>query len=65
MLARLSQTSTQVGSDTYAGQYSSAARLASANLTDFLFGARNNYSLNAVNEVNYQRHWHMGYIQDD
>jgi outer membrane receptor protein involved in Fe transport len=36
-----------------------------ANLTDFLFGARNNYSLNAYNEINYERYWHMGYIQDD
>jgi hypothetical protein len=36
-----------------------------ANLTDFLFGARNNYALNAPNEVNYDRFWHFGYIQDD
>jgi hypothetical protein len=56
------------GSDTYSGQYSSvgaATTAQAANLSDFLFGARNNYSLNAVNEVNYLRHWHMGYIQDD
>lgn len=66
------------GSDAYAGQYSSAtipdpnnpaltitSTAQAANLTDFLFGARNNYSLNAPNEVNYLRHWHMGYIQDD
>jgi len=54
------------GSDTYSGQFSSAGSTPqAANLTDFLFGARNNYSLNAVNEVNYQRFWHMGYIQDD
>jgi TonB dependent receptor len=56
------------GSDTYSGQYSStgsATTAQAANLSDFLFGARNNYSLNAVNEVNYIRFWHMGYIQDD
>jgi hypothetical protein len=56
------------GSDAYAGQFSAAATgntAQAANLTDFLFGARNNYSLNAVNEVNYLRHWHMGYVQDD
>jgi hypothetical protein len=56
------------GSDTYSGQFSStgsATTPQAANLTDFLFGARNNYSLNAVNEVNYLRFWHMGYIQDD
>ena len=56
------------GSDTYSGAFSSAGASTTAqaaNLTDFLFGARNNYSLNAVNEVNYQRYWHMGYIQDD
>ncbi len=56
------------GSDTYAGSFSSAGSSTTpqaANLSDFLFGARNNYSLNAVNEVNYQRFWHAGYIQDD
>ncbi len=56
------------GSDTYSGQFSSAGSattVQAANLSDFLFGARNNYSLNAVNEVNYLRFWHMGYIQDD
>jgi len=56
------------GSDTYSGQFSSTGSSTTpqaANLTDFLFGARSNYSLNAVNEVNYLRYWHMGYIQDD
>ena len=56
------------GQDTYAGQFSStgaATTAQAANLSDFLFGARNNYALNAVNEVNYIRYWHMGYIQDD
>jgi Carboxypeptidase regulatory-like domain/TonB-dependent Receptor Plug Domain/TonB dependent receptor len=55
------------GDDIYAGAFSSTAGSTSqaANLTDFLFGARNNYSLNAYNEINYERYWHMGYIQDD
>jgi hypothetical protein len=56
------------GSDTYSGQYSSAGSattVQAANLTDFLFGARSNYALNAPNEVNYLRFWHFGYIQDD
>ncbi len=56
------------GSDTYSGQYSStgsATSVQAANLTDFLFGARSNYALNAPNEVNYIRYWHFGYIQDD
>jgi hypothetical protein len=56
------------GSDTYAGQFSSAGSVTTvqaANLTDFLFGARSNYALNAPNEVNYLRFWHFGYIQDD
>jgi len=55
------------GDDIYAGAFSSTTGSTSqaANLTDFLFGARNNYSLNAYNEVNYLRYWHMGYVQDD
>jgi Carboxypeptidase regulatory-like domain/TonB-dependent Receptor Plug Domain len=56
------------GSDTYSSQYSSAGSattVQAANLTDFLFGARSNYALNAPNEVNYLRFWHFGYIQDD
>jgi hypothetical protein len=55
------------GTDTYAGSFSSTtgSTAQAANLTDFLFGARSNYQLNAVNEVNYERFWHMGYVQDD
>jgi len=56
------------GQDTYAGSFSSAGSATTAqaaNLADFIFGARSNYQLNAPNEVNYLRHWHMGYIQDD
>jgi hypothetical protein len=57
----------QYGDDIYGGSFSSTGGSTSqaANLTDFLFGARNNYSLNLNNEVNYLRYWHMGYIQDD
>jgi hypothetical protein len=68
MLQAISDFHPKFGSDTYSGQFSStgtATTSQAANLTDFLFGARNNYSLNAVNEVNYIRYWHMGYIQDD
>ncbi|QHN05105.1 hypothetical protein FTO74_18450 [Granulicella sp. WH15] len=63
------------GQDTYAGSFSSyspppgtpgsSSTAQAANLTDFLFGARSNYQLNAPNEVNYLRYWHMGYVQDD
>ncbi|QHN05380.1 hypothetical protein FTO74_06700 [Granulicella sp. WH15] len=56
------------GSDAYAGKFSaatSATTQQAANLTDFLFGARNNYSLNNIAEVHLERFWHMGYIQDD
>ncbi len=56
------------GSDTYSGSFSSAGSgttAQAANLADFLFGARSNYQLNAPNEVNYLRYWHMGYVQDD
>jgi len=63
------------GSDTYAGQFSNVAASntslsasvvrQAANLADFLWGARSHYELNNVAEVNYLRHWHMGYVQDD
>jgi len=64
------------GDDVYGGAFSSVSSALlpkgalpttsqAANLTDFLFGARNNYSLNAFNEINYERYWHMGYVQDD
>ena len=56
------------GEDIYAGSFSSAGSATTAqaaNLTDFLFGARSNYQLNAPNEVNYLRFWHAGYLQDD
>lgn len=68
LLQAISDFHPKFGSDTYSGQYSSTGKATTpqaANLSDFLFGARNNYSLNAVNEVNYIRYWHMGYIQDD
>jgi len=67
MLQAISDFHPKFGSDAYAGAFSSTTGSTSqaANLTDFLFGARNNYSLNAVNEANYIRYWHMGYIQDD
>lgn len=42
-----------------------AAHLQAYNLADFIFGARNNYQLNNLAEINYERRWHMGYFQDD
>ena len=69
---RLSQTISdfhpKFGIDTYAGSFSSAGSATTAqaaNLSDFLFGARSNYQLNAPNQVQYLRFWHMGYVQDD
>lgn len=56
------------GRDTYAGAFSSAGKSTTqqaADLSDFLFGARSNYELNAPYEVNYLRYWHMAYFQDD
>jgi hypothetical protein len=56
------------GADAYAGQFSStgsATTVQAANLSDFFFGARSNYQLNAPNEVNYLRQWHFAYVQDD
>jgi len=65
------------GSDSYAGAFTSTTAIPSngttavtttkqaAGLADFLFGARNTYSLNNIAEVNYQRYWHMAYFQDD
>jgi hypothetical protein len=65
------------GSDSYAGAFSSTTAIPTggttavattkqaAGLTDFLFGARNTYSLNNIAEVNYERYWNMGYVQDD
>lgn len=55
------------GEDKYAGEFSATTGTSqqAANLTDFLFGARNNYQLNNHEVVNYLRFWHMPYIQDD
>jgi hypothetical protein len=70
LLQAISDFHPKFGSDTYAGGFSSGGSTAktatqAAGLADFLFGARNNYQLNSVNEVNYKRFWHMGYVQDD
>lgn len=63
----------QFGADTYAGQFSRATSAQASdvihrqayNLADFLLGARSHYELNNLATINYQRRWHMGYIQDD
>ena len=76
MTQAISDFHPKYGADVYSGAFSTVATASipsgdaastsqAANLTDFLFGARNNYSLNAYNEANYQRYWHMGYVQDD
>lgn len=67
MTQAISDFHPKYGSDIYSGAFSTTAGSTSqaANLTDFLFGARNQYSLNNYNEINYQRFWHFGYIQDD
>ncbi len=67
MTQAISDFHPKYGDDIYASAFSATTGSTSqaANLTDFLFGARNNYSLNAYNEVNYERFWHMGYLQDD
>ena len=60
------------GSDSYGGFYSLGTGVAAttatkqaAALADFIFGARNTYQINNIAEVNYQRYWHMAYVQDD
>ena len=60
------------GQDNYAAFYSLGTGVAAttatkqaAALADFIFGARSSYNINNIAEVNYQRFWHMGYIQDD
>lgn len=77
MAQAISDFHPKFGSDSYAGAFSSTTAIPSngttavtttkqaAGLADFLFGARNTYSLNNIAEVNYERFWHMGYIQDD
>jgi len=60
------------GSDSYGSYFSLGTGVAqtavtkqAAALADFLFGARNTYSINNIVTVDYQRFWHMLYIQDD
>ena len=57
-----------IGKDTYAGQFSKPKGAASNNLfnfADFLFGARDTYSLNSYGLLNYRQHMYFGYLQDD
>jgi hypothetical protein len=60
------------GSDSYGSYFSlgsgvtaTAVTKQAAALSDFIFGARNTYQINNIAEVNYQRYWHMMYVQDD
>jgi hypothetical protein len=57
-----------IGKDTYAGQFSKPKGAASNNLfnlADFLFGARDSYSLNSYGVLQYRQHMFFGYVQDD
>ncbi|MBK9314892.1 MAG: TonB-dependent receptor [Acidobacteria bacterium] len=56
------------GQDNYSGQFSRPSGVSSNNiynLADFLFGARNSYSLNNNVIVNYRQRMHFAYLQDD
>ncbi len=56
------------GTDSYSGQFTRPSGAASNNLynlADFLFGARNSYSLNNSVIVNYRQRMHFAYLQDD
>ena len=56
------------GQDTYSGQFSRPTGAASDNiynLTDFFFGARNQYDLNNAVIVNLRQRMHFAYLQDD
>jgi len=58
----------QYGQDNYAAQFSRPTGAASNNiynLADFLFGARNAYSLNNQIVLNYRQRMHFFYLQDD
>jgi Carboxypeptidase regulatory-like domain/TonB-dependent Receptor Plug Domain/TonB dependent receptor len=61
-------TNPLMGLDTYAGQFSRPATAGGNtiyNLTDFLFGARNQYEFANLLVVEMQRRLHYAYLQDD
>ncbi len=61
-------TNPLMGLDTYAGQFSRPATAGGNtiyNLTDFLFGARNQYEFSNLLVVEMQRRLHYAYLQDD
>ncbi|MBM3786806.1 MAG: TonB-dependent receptor [Acidobacteria bacterium] len=56
------------GRDSYSGRYSQIPGTANNNLqflTDFFYGARNAYTLNTPNIVNYRQWMNFFYLQDD
>ena len=61
-------TNPLMGLDTYAGQFSRPATVGGNtiyNLTDFLFGARNQFEFANLLTVEMQRRLHYAYVQDD
>ena len=61
-------TNPLMGLDTYAGQFSRPATVGGNtiyNLTDFLFGARNQFEFANLLAVEMQRRLHYAYVQDD
>ncbi|HEX4945325.1 MAG TPA: TonB-dependent receptor, partial [Blastocatellia bacterium] len=61
-------TNPLMGLDTYASQFSRPANVGANtiyNLTDFFFGARNQYEFANLLEVKMQRRLHFAYAQDD
>src|SRR5215475_1893890 len=56
------------GTDTYAGQFSKPRGAASNNLfnvADFMFGARDSYTMNSYGLFQYRQQMYFGYVQDD
>ncbi len=65
---KVQDTNPLMGLDTYAGQFSRPATAGGNtiyNLTDFLFGARNQFEFANLLVVEMQRRLHFAYVQDD
>jgi hypothetical protein len=65
---RIDDFNPKYGTDTYAGRFSQVPGSPTNNLqflADFLFGARNSYSLNNAVIMDYRQRMHFAYLQDD